>query len=54
MGMMSEYIEQAERDLFHLYNRYQIVLDHGDGMRLFDIEGKSYLDFMSGPWKDSI
>ena len=48
MGKMSEYIEQAEKDLFHLYNRYQIVLDHGEGMRLFDIEGKSYLDFMSG------
>ncbi|MCR5322130.1 MAG: aspartate aminotransferase family protein [Lachnospiraceae bacterium] len=45
---MSEYIEQAEKDLFHLYNRYQIVLDHGEGMRLFDTEGKSYLDFMSG------
>ncbi len=48
MGKMSEYIEQAEKDLFHLYNRYQIVLDHGEGMRLFDTEGKSYLDFMSG------
>lgn len=48
MGKMSEYIEQAEKDLLHLYNRYQIVLDHGEGMRLFDTEGKSYLDFMSG------
>ena len=32
----------------HTYSRYQIVLDHGDGMYLFDTEGKKYLDFAAG------
>ncbi len=42
------YIEQAERDLLHTYNRYQIVLDRGEGMHLYDCEGKKYLDFCAG------
>ena len=41
-------IEQAEKDLLHTYNRYQIVLDRGEGMYLYDVNGKKYLDFMSG------
>ena len=45
---MKEYIDQAEKDLLHTYNRYQIVLDKGEGVHLFDIEGKEYLDFVAG------
>lgn len=45
---MREYIEEAERDLLHTYNRYQIVLDRGEGVYLYDIQGKKYLDFVSG------
>lgn len=45
---MNAYIEQAEQDLLHTYNRYQIVFDHGDGVNLYDIEGKEYLDFCAG------
>lgn len=45
---MKEYIEEAEKDLLHTYNRYQVVLDHGDGVHLYDIDGKEYLDFVSG------
>ena len=45
---MKEYIEQAENDLLHTYNRYQIVLDKGEGVYLYDIEGKKYLDFVAG------
>ena len=41
-------IEQAERDLLHTYNRYQVVLDRGEGVYLYDIEGKKYLDFVAG------
>ena len=37
---MQEYIEEAEKDLLHTYNRYQVVFDHGDGVKLYDIEGK--------------
>ena len=45
---MQEYIEEAESALLHTYNRYQIVLDRGDGVNLYDIDGKRYLDFVSG------
>ena len=45
---MKEYIEEAEKALLHTYNRYQIVLDKGEGVYLYDIEGKKYLDFVSG------
>lgn len=42
------YIEEAERDLLHTYNRYQIVLDRGEGVYLYDTDGKRYLDFVAG------
>ncbi|MCH5338854.1 MAG: aspartate aminotransferase family protein [Acetatifactor sp.] len=45
---MKAYIEEAERDLLHTYNRYQIVLDRGEGVYLYDTDGKKYLDFVSG------
>ena len=41
-------IETAEEKLIHTYNRYQIVLDRGDGVRLYDTDGKEYLDFGAG------
>lgn len=46
--MMQEYIEQAEQDLLHTYNRYPVVFDRGEDVYLYDIEGKKYLDFVSG------
>ena len=46
--LMKKYIEEAEKDLLHTYNRYQIVLDKGDGVYLYDLDGKKYLDFVSG------
>ena len=46
--MMKEYIDEAEKALLHTYNRYQVVLDKGDGVYLYDMEGKRYLDFVSG------
>lgn len=45
---MKEYIDEAERALLHTYNRYQIVLDRGEGVHLYDIEGREYLDFCAG------
>lgn len=45
---MKEYIDQAEAALLHTYNRFQIVLDHGDGVYLYDMDGKKYLDFVGG------
>lgn len=46
--MMKEYIEEAEKALLHTYNRYQIVLERGEGVYLYDLEGKKYLDFAAG------
>ena len=46
--MMNEYINEAESVLLHTYNRYPVVFDHGEGVHLYDIEGKKYLDFVSG------
>lgn len=46
--VMKSYIDEAESALLHTYNRYQIVLDKGDGVYLYDTDGKKYLDFMAG------
>ncbi|MBD5500230.1 MAG: aspartate aminotransferase family protein [Lachnospiraceae bacterium] len=46
--MMKQYIEEAEKALLHTYNRYQIVLESGSGVHLYDMEGKKYLDFGAG------
>ncbi|MCR5546780.1 MAG: aspartate aminotransferase family protein [Lachnospiraceae bacterium] len=43
-----EYIDLAEENLFHVYNRFPVVFDHGEGMYLYDTDGKKYLDFGSG------
>lgn len=45
---MKHYIEEADKVLMQTYSRYQIVLDRGEGMYLYDIEGKKYLDFAAG------
>lgn len=45
---MEQLIREAEEVLLHTYNRYPIVLDKGKGVYLYDIEGKRYLDFVSG------
>lgn len=43
-----EYIDIAEEALLHTYNRYQIILDRGEGVYLYDNDGKRYLDFAAG------
>ena len=45
---MKNIIERGEAALLHTYNRYQIVLDHGQGVYLYDKDGKEYLDFCAG------
>lgn len=45
---MQRYIDEAEQALLHTYNRYQVVFEKGDGVYLYDLEGKRYLDFVSG------
>ena len=48
MESMKNYIEDAEAALLHTYNRFQVVLDKGEGVYLYDMEGKKYLDFCAG------
>lgn len=43
-----EIISIAESSLMKTYGRYKIVLDKGDGVTLYDTEGKAYLDFCAG------
>ena len=45
---MNRYIQEANQQFISAYNRYPIILDHGEGMYLYDIDGKRYLDFGSG------
>ncbi len=48
MSCSKEYMDQAEQVILHTYNRFQIVLEKGQGVRLYDVEGKEYLDFAAG------
>lgn len=48
MESMKNYIEDAEAALLHTYNRFQVVLDKGESVYLYDMEGKKYLDFCAG------
>lgn len=43
-----ELIQGAEENLFHVYNRFPVVFDKGEGVHLYDVDGKEYLDFASG------
>lgn len=43
-----EYMTRAEEEILHTYNRFQVLWDHGEGVRLYDTGGKEYLDFAAG------
>ncbi len=43
-----EYMDSAEGSLLHTYNRFPLVLDHGEGVYLYDTDGNKYLDFAAG------
>lgn len=45
---MNNYMEQAEENLLHTYNRYPIVWEKGEEVYLYDTNGKKYLDFAAG------
>ena len=51
--------------VMHTYGRFPVVIDHGQGAKLYDPEGSEYIDFTSGigvtdlgygcqPWVDAI
>lgn len=45
---MNQYVETTENSLVHTYNRFPVVLDRGEGVYLYDTDGKKYLDFGAG------
>ena len=46
--MENKYMQATECGLVKTYNRFNVVFDHGEGMYLYDTEGKEYLDFAAG------
>ncbi|MXP77363.1 acetylornithine/succinylornithine family transaminase [Lachnospiraceae bacterium WCA-9-b2] len=45
---MNQYIEETKKGLVHTYNRFPVVLERGEGVYLYDTDGKKYLDFAAG------
>lgn len=43
-----EIIDVTEENCFHVYNRFDVVFEKGEGVTLYDTDGKEYLDFASG------
>lgn len=41
-------MDRAEHVLYKTYNRFPVVFDHGQGVKLYDTEGNEYLDFGAG------
>jgi acetylornithine/N-succinyldiaminopimelate aminotransferase len=48
ISIAQEVMDLEKEYLLQNYGRYPIVLEHGEGVWLFDIEGKRYLDLISG------
>lgn len=46
--MKNQYMIDTEDGLLKTYHRFPVVFDHGEGMYLYDTEGKKYLDFAAG------
>ncbi|WP_037352279.1 acetylornithine transaminase [Selenomonas sp. FC4001] len=43
-----EIFAEDQQSYLPVFNRYKIVLDHGEGAEVWDINGKKYLDFLGG------
>ncbi len=44
----NEIMEVDKQYYMPVFNRYPIVLSHGEGAYVFDVDGKKYLDFVAG------
>ena len=42
------YYDRSLDALMHAYGRYDVTFDHGDGIHLYDVNQKEYIDFFSG------
>ena len=45
---MNQYKKKKKKGLVHTYNRFPVVLEKGEGVYLYDTDGKKYLDFAAG------
>jgi acetylornithine aminotransferase len=46
--MLKEILDQEKRHFIQIYNRIPLDISHGQGVHLFDKDGKKYLDMFSG------
>lgn len=46
--MMKKWLSRGQQSLMNTYNSFPVVLHSGEGVYVKDIEGKRYLDFVSG------
>ena len=48
MSYSQQIMDETEQYVLHTYNRFPVVFERGEGVRLYDVEGKEYLDFGAG------
>lgn len=46
--MGNKYMEESDEALLPIYNRFPVVFEKGEGVYLYDTDGKKYLDFAAG------
>lgn len=47
-GRTQHIVQNCEKYVLHTYPRPELVLSHGSGAYLYDVEGRRYLDFTTG------
>lgn len=45
---MQQIVNEGEKYIMHTYGRFSLVLEHGEGVYLYDETGKKYLDMYAG------
>ena len=45
-------MKEAEESILHTYNRFPVVFDHGEGVYLYDTDGKEYLRSLGVPYRE--
>ncbi len=48
MTNTQQIMDETEQYVLHTYNRFPVAFERGEGVRLYDVEGKEYLDFGAG------
>ncbi len=48
MTRTEQIMQASDAAYLSIYRRFPVVFDHGDGVYLYDVEGKKYLDFGAG------